>query len=94
MDITSFQILRSRCKVFDDLIYGKSGYWDKNIMSIFNEEEIFNEITPDIAKQLQICILNEPTLNKIKFISGNEYLLDVLEKTINGEWRLILIDNN
>ncbi len=90
---TFFAILRDKCATIDQMIYGDTGYWDKKLDPIFGEF-IFNEITPDKAKQIKELIEQEESFNDIRFSVDRDNFIYFLDKTINNEWRLILRDWN
>jgi hypothetical protein len=90
---TFFALLRDKSKELDNLIYGEIGFWDKNIQMIFGEYT-FNEITPEIAKNIKYTIISDKVFNDPRFASDRANFLEFLDNTITKEWRLILIDWN
>lgn len=93
IDETFFKLLRKNCKLFDDLIYGNTGYWDKNLILVF-EHEVFNEITPANAKTIKACITGNNIFNDVSFIRDKAMLISFLDNIILGKWRMLLLDWN
>ncbi|WP_205573382.1 hypothetical protein, partial [Flavisolibacter nicotianae] len=92
-NVTFFNRLRTKCKVFDDHIYGNTGYWDKNIKTVFRDE-IFNEITADKAKLIKNCINQDSAFNDKRLQPDRDNFIHFLDQVIQKKWRLLLIDKN
>jgi len=90
---TFFALLRDKSEIIDKMIYGEIGHWDKKLIPIFGEH-IFNEITPDNAKQIKELIEKDKSFNDERFKVDKNNFVYLLDKTINNEWRLILTDWN
>lgn len=90
---TFFAILRDKSEIVDKMIYGEIGHWDNKLKPIFGEH-IFNEVTPDKAKQIKELIEKDKSFNDIRFRVDKDNFIYFLDKTINNEWRLILTDWN
>jgi hypothetical protein len=90
---TFFAILRDKSEIVDKMIYGEIGHWDNKLKPIFGEH-IFNEITPDKAKQIKELIEKDNSFNDLRFRVDRDNFIYFLDKTINNEWRLILTDWN
>ena len=90
---TFFAILRDKSEIIDKMIYGEIGYRDERIKPIFGEH-IFNEITPDNAKQIKELIEKDKSFDDIRFKTDRDNFMYFLDKTINNQWRLILTDWN
>lgn len=88
-----FALLRDKSKELDDIIYGNTGLWDDDIKSIFGEY-IFNEINSETANKVRSTILNDTAFNDKRFSTDKAIFLEFLDKAVNKEWRLILIDWN
>ena len=86
-----FALLRERSKELDSLIYGDIGCWNKDMLALF-DGYIFNEITPEVAGKIKNTILQDDAFNNILFSQDKINLLEFLDKTIEGDWRLIMID--
>lgn len=90
---TFFAILRDKSEVIDKMIYEEIGHWDSKLKPIFGEH-IFNEITPDKAKQIKEIIVTDKSFDDFRFKTDRDNFIYFLDKTISGEWRLILTDWN
>jgi hypothetical protein len=90
---TFFSLLRDKSEIIDNMIYGRIGYWDIKLKTIFGEH-IFNEITQDKAKQIKDLIETDKSFNDIRFKQDRDNFIFFLDKTIKNEWRLILTDWN
>ncbi|UZR96777.1 hypothetical protein [Chondrinema litorale] len=90
---TFFAILRDKSEIIDKMIYGEIGHWDNKLKPIFGEH-IFNEITLDKAKQIKELIVKDKSFDDVKFKTDRDNFIYFLDKTISGEWRLILTDWN
>lgn len=86
-------LLREKCKIIDQMIYGEIGYWDKKLEPIFFDH-IFNEITPERAKKIKEILLKDVIFNDIHIRSERDNFIYLLDQTINEKWRLILSDWN
>lgn len=74
-------------------IYGDSGYWDKNIQVVFNEE-VYNEITADKAKLIRDCIDQDKAFNDKRLQQDKDDFIYFLNQAVVEKWRLFLIDKN
>lgn len=86
-------LLREKCKVIDQMIYGEIGYWDKKLEPILYEH-IYNEITPKRAKKIKELLLKDPVFNDIHIRTDRDNFIYLLDETINENWRLLLTDWN
>lgn len=86
-------LLREKCKIIDQMIYGEIGYWDKKLEPIFYEH-IYNEITPERAKKIKELLLKEPIFNDPHIRTDRDNFIFLLDQAINEKWRLILTDWN
>lgn len=91
--ISFLSLLREKNKTFDDLIYGNIYYNDRRL-EYFNSEYITNEITPEIAQSLKKTIEIDKDFQDIRFQKDKEIFLEFLDKAINKEWKMILLDWN
>ena len=91
---TFFSILRDNSTELDKLIYGDIGNYDENLKKVFEEPLIFNEITPELAKNIKQTILSNEKFNDKRFEQDKLNFLLFLNKTIENKWRMILIDWN
>jgi hypothetical protein len=92
-NVTFFNLLRTKCKSFDDHIYGDNGYWDENIRTVFGQE-MFNEITSEKAKEIKKCINAEKAFSDSKLQPDKNIFILLLDSTIAERWRLFLVDSN
>ena len=92
-NVTFFNRLRTKCKVFDDHIYGNAGYWDKNINTVF-QAIIYNEITADKAKLIKDCISQDTAFSDKRLQPDKDNFIYFLDQVIDEKWRLLLIDKN
>ena len=90
---TFFSLLREKCIIIDNLIYSEISNRDEKSDPIFGES-IFNEITPEEAKQVKLTITTDRSFDDVRFKTDRDNFIEFLDKTINNEWRLILIDSN
>ncbi len=90
---TFFNYLRTQCALFDKIIYGQIGTWDKHVDSVF-KHRIFNEITAENAVAIKGTILSDPIFNDLRFKADKENFISFLDKTAKKEWRLFLFDKN
>lgn len=90
---TFFNRLRINCKLFDEIIYGKTGYWDENIRSVF-KHDIFNEITKENARLIKACIISDTAFNDNRLKTEKDNFIMFLDKVTEDKWRLFLIDKN
>ncbi len=88
-----FAILRDNSEIIDKMIFSEIIYRDEKLAPIFGEH-IFNEITPDNAKQIKELIVNDKSFDDVRFKTDRDNFIYFLDKTISGEWRLILTDWN
>jgi hypothetical protein len=86
-----FALLRDKSKEIDDLIYGNIGQWNDDLKIIFGEY-IFNEINSETAEKIRSTILKDAAFNNKSFSTDKSNFLELLDKTVNKEWRLVLID--
>jgi hypothetical protein len=86
-----FALLRDKSKELDDLIYGNTGYWDKELQQVL-KLNIYNEITAETAGKIRQTIVTDSSFNDKKFELDRINFLEFLDKTIANEWRLILVD--
>lgn len=92
-NVSFFNRLRTQCKVFDKIIYGEIGYWDKNIQFIF-KHDIFNEINRENAEIIKKCIVQDTAFNDNRLKADKSNFLMFLEMVVQNKWRLFLIDKN
>jgi len=92
-NVTFFNRLRTNCKVFDKIIYGETGYWDKSIQSVFRHD-IFNEITAENAKLIKNCVIKDTAFSDTRLKTDKDNFIYFLDQTIQNKWRLLLIDKN
>jgi hypothetical protein len=92
-NVTFFNLLRTKCKIFDNIIFGSTGYWDKNLQIVFGDK-IFNEITSENALLIRHCIDQAIAFNDSRLQTDRENFIYLLDKVIAEKWRLLLIDNN
>ena len=92
-NVTFFNLLRTKCKVFDDHIYGSIGYWDKDIKTVF-QDRIYNEITASKAKLIKDCINQHTAFKDKRLQPDKDNFVLFLDLVINKSWRLFLIDKN
>jgi hypothetical protein len=92
-NVVFFALLRDKSQVIDKMIYSEMGYYDEKLQPVFGEH-IFNEITSDRAKEIKEIILNDKSFDDIMFKTDRDNFIYFLDKTISGEWRLILTDWN
>jgi hypothetical protein len=92
-NVTFFNRLRTKCKVFDKIIYGETGYWDKNIQSVFIHD-IFNEINKENALQIKECILQDTAFSDTRLKADKDNFIMFLDMAIQDKWRLFLTDKN
>jgi hypothetical protein len=92
-NVTFFNLLRTKCKTFDNHIYGSEGYWDENIRSVFGDFGV-NEITAEKAKQIKECVEKSESFNDRRFQTDKVNFLEFLNNVIAGKWRLFLYDKN
>jgi hypothetical protein len=92
-NVTFFNLLRTKCKTYDNHIYGSEGYWDENIRSVFGDF-VMNEITAEKAKQIKDCIEKSESFNDSRFETDKVNFLEFLNNVIAGKWRLFLYDKN
>lgn len=90
---TFMSLLREKCKIIDQMIYGEIGYWDKKLEPIFFEH-IINEITPERAKKIKEILMKDVIFNDIHIRTDRDNFIYLLDQTINEKWRLILSDWN
>lgn len=90
---TFFNLLRTKCKVFDDFIYGSTGHWDKSIQSVFHGESL-NEITADNAKLIKECINQDAAFEDKRLQPDKGNFLFFLDQVIDKKWRMFLTDKN
>ena len=88
-----FAALRDKSEIIDKMIYGEVVHVDEKLLPIFGEH-IFNEITSDAAKQIKDLILSDKSFDDVRFKTDRDNFIYLLDKTISGEWRLILTDWN
>jgi hypothetical protein len=93
INVTFLNLLRTKCKVFDDHIYGNTGYWDKNIQTVFVGENL-NEVTADKAKLLKDCINHNAAFNDERLQPDKDNFIFFLDRVIEEKWRLFLTDKN
>lgn len=93
VNATFFKLLRENCKAFNDIIYGNTGYWDKNLVANF-QYEVFNEITPMTAEAIKACITGNKVFDDISFHQDKAMFISFLDKVIMGKWRMLLLDWN
>ncbi len=92
-NVTFFNRLRMECEVFDDHIYGNTGYWDEKLKAIL-QDHIYTEITADNAKLIKDCINQNTAFNDDRLQPDKDNFIHFLEQAINKKWRLFLIDKN
>ena len=92
-NVTFFNLLRTKCQVFDKHIYGDTGYWDKSIQQVF-KHDIFNEITSENAQLIKNCISSDTAFNDDRLRTDKDNFILFLDKVIQNKWRLFLIDKN
>jgi hypothetical protein len=90
-NVTFFNRLRTKCKVFEEHITGQTGYHDEKMALII---EGYNEITPDKAAIIKECILKDSAFNDKRLQPDKDHFLLFLDKVIANQWRLFLFDNN
>ena len=92
-NVTFFNLLRTKCKTFNNHTYGSEGYWDENIKKILGDF-ILNEITAEKAKQIKDCIEKNQSFNDSRFQIDKGNFLEFLNNVIAGKWQLFLHDKN
>lgn len=90
-DATFFAELRDASTELDQLIYGTKGHWPAEWKLIL-EGHIYNEITPESAMSIRKSLLESKSLQAETFKQDRTLLLQLLNKVIAGEWRLLLLD--
>ncbi|MFT3680466.1 MAG: hypothetical protein QM791_09355 [Ferruginibacter sp.] len=93
LSATFFELLRSRCKIFSDHIYGSEGYWDKRLQLVFGND-INNEVRADAAEQIRACVLADTIFNRKSLQPSKDNFILLLDNVIKGEWRMLLHDSN
>ncbi|QIG88635.1 hypothetical protein G6R40_02675 [Chryseobacterium sp. POL2] len=91
--ISFLSLLREKNKIFDDLIYGNIYNNDKRLEQ-FNSEYITNEITPEIAQSLKYTLETDKNFQDVKFQNDKKIFIEFLDKTIQKEWKMFLLDWN
>jgi hypothetical protein len=92
-NVTFFNRLRTKCTVFDEIIYGQTGHWDNNIKSVF-KHDIFNEIKKGNAQQIKDCILQDTSFSDNRLKADKDNFIMFLDMVIQDKWRLFLLDKN
>lgn len=92
-NISFLSLLREKNKLFDDLIYGNIYNNDKRLKR-FNSEYITNEITPEIAKNIKYTLETDKIFQDVKFQNDKKIFIEFLDKTIQKEWKMFLLDWN
>jgi hypothetical protein len=92
-NVTFFNLIRTHCKVFDKTIYGDTGYCDENIQSVF-EYDVLSEISVENARVIKDCIVNDAAFSDARIKSDKENFIMFLDKVVQKQWRLFLLDNN
>ena len=92
-NVTFFNLMRTKCKIFDDHIYGNSGHWDDKIRKVFKADS-FNEITSDKANEIKNCIVSETSFEDNRLLQDKTLFIAILDSVLEKKWRVLILDKN